>query len=79
MKKSDVAMVILVAAISIGIAFGVVSSLPGLKLPDKAVPVKTIEKYSSNIADPDPEIFNKSAINPTVDITIGGGTSPDGN
>jgi hypothetical protein len=56
-----------------------VSAIPGLKLPDKAVKVKTIEKYHAAIDKPDPDVFNADAINPTVDITIGGGASSGGN
>lgn len=72
MKRTDVAMIIIVAAISVGVAFLVVGSIPGLSLSsDASEKVKTIDRYDSKIGDPNPEIFNSSAINPTVDITIG--------
>lgn len=71
MKTSDIAMIILIAAVSVGIAFAAVSAIPGLKAPSKPVTVKTIEAYSSTVAQPDPSVFNKDAINPTVDVTIG--------
>lgn len=71
MKKTDIAMIILVVAVSAAVAYGIVSAIPGLKLSDDPVKVKTIEKYSADVAEPDPKIFNKDAINPTVDVTIG--------
>jgi hypothetical protein len=76
MKKADIAMIILIASVSVGVAFGVVSAIPGLKQPDEAVEVDTIEKYTADIQEPDSDVFNQAAINPTVDITIGGNSSP---
>jgi hypothetical protein len=77
MKTTDIAMIVLIAAVSVGVAFAAVSAIPGLKVSNKPVSVKTIEKYDSNITQPDPAVFNKDAINPTVDVTIG--NSPTGN
>lgn len=72
MKKTDIAMILLVLALSGGLAFGILSFIPGIKLDsDTSVKVRTIDKYSSTIAEPDPKVFNSGAINPTVDITIG--------
>lgn len=73
MKKTDFAMIILIASVSVGIAFGVVSAIPGLKLSGDPVKIKTIDKYTSDLSEPDPRVFNKDAINPTVDVTIGSG------
>jgi len=77
MKSTDIAMIILIASISVGVAFGIVSAIPGLKVSDDPVKVKTIEEYTSSVAEPDPKVFNKDAINPTVDVTIGD-TQPTG-
>lgn len=78
MKKTDFAMIILIASVSVGIAFGVVSAIPGLKMSDESVKVKTVDKYTTQLDEPDPKVFNKNAINPTVDVTIGGnGASGD--
>lgn len=77
MKSTDIAMIILIASISVGVAFGLVSAIPGLKASDEVVKVKTIEEYTSSVAEPDPRAFNKDAINPTVDVTIGD-TQPTG-
>lgn len=78
MKKSDIAMVILVASISVSAAFAAVGSLPALKAPTEAVQVDSIDKYQSSIDEPDSTIFNSNAINPTVDINIGGEIPPSG-
>ena len=78
MKKTDIAMIVLVAALSMGGALLLVSAIPGLSLSsDTSEKVKTIDRYSSEIDKPDPNIFNSSAINPTVDITIGGTDAPE--
>lgn len=76
MKNTDFAMIILIASVSVAAAFGIVSAIPGLKQSDKPVVVKTIEAYTSDLATPDPNVFNKNAINPTVDVTIGGTVEP---
>jgi len=75
MKSTDIAMIILIASVSVGVAFAAVSAIPGLKQSDELVKVKTIEKYSDTLAEPDDKVFNSMAINPTVDVTIGGSES----
>jgi len=72
MKSTDIAMIILIASVSVGVAFAVVSAIPGLKQSSEPVKVKQIDKYSSTLDEPSPAIFNEKAINPTVDVTIGG-------
>lgn len=71
MKKSDIAMIILIASVSMMVAYFVVSAIPGLKDAGKPVTVKTAEKIEPKVDDPDPTVFNQDAINPTVKITIG--------
>jgi hypothetical protein len=65
MNKSDLAMLILIASVAIMVA------LPFLKVDNKNVKVPTIELISSDVTEPDSEIFNKDAINPTVKTVIG--------
>lgn len=77
MKRSDLAMIILIASVSVMFAYGVVSAIPVLQAPSEAVTVQTIDEYSANVETPNPKIFNADAINPTVDVTIGG-ESADG-
>lgn len=72
MKKTDIAMIVLIAGLSVGVAFFVANSLPFLKLDTKGVKVKTIEAISADVTPPDPAVFNEDAINPTVKTVIGG-------
>ncbi len=74
MKRTDVAMIILIASVSVMIAFFVANSLPFLKVDTTGATVKTIEAIPDGISDadqPDPAVFNDQAINPTVKTVIG--------
>ncbi len=71
MKKTDIAMIILIATISMGIAYAVAQQLPFLKLDENGVKVDTIDEISSTVVEPDPATFSKGAINPTVQVVIG--------
>lgn len=72
MKKTDIAMIILIASVAIMGAFFIGNSLPFLKPNEEGVKVKTIEPITAEVDEPDPEIFNKDAINPTVEVVVGG-------
>lgn len=74
MKKSDIAMIILIASICAFIAFIVAGQLPFLKPDSKGVKVPTTEVITDKITPPDPTVFNQDAINPTVQTVIGGGS-----
>lgn len=69
MKKSDLSMVILVAFISIVAAFFLSNTLFG-NLKEQSVDVKTIDTYSAEFIKPDIKVFNKEAINPTIDVIV---------
>ncbi len=71
MKKTDIAMIILIASISVVIAFFVAKAVFGDAYSGKAT-VKTIDKIDSSITQPSPDIFNKNAINPAVQVEISG-------
>lgn len=71
MKKTDIAMIILIASMSILVSYFVTKSIMG-DSNNKPVIVKTAAPISDNIESPSKEIFNKDAINPTVEVTIGG-------
>jgi hypothetical protein len=71
MKKTDIAMIVLIASISVIIAFFVAKSLFG-DTYNGNTKVKTIDKIDSSIIAPSPEIFNKNAINPAVQVEISG-------
>lgn len=73
MKKSDFAMIILIAGISVLVSYMLVGQLPFLKATDKGQEVPKADSIVSTVDEPNPEIFNSSSINPTVQIEIGGG------
>lgn len=69
MKKTDIAMIILIATVSVMVAFFVTRSIVGTP-SSEVTKVKTIEKIDSTITPPDTAIFNQNAINPAVKIEI---------
>lgn len=73
MKKTDLAMIVLIAAVSVLVAFFVTRSIFGDD-PNQAVKVKTIEAVEATVVEPDTSIFNEDAINPAVEVQINSGT-----
>lgn len=71
MKKTDIAMIILIASISVLIAYFVGKALFG-DYTSEGVKIKTIEGVSATIEEPSKDIFNKDAINPAVRVQIVG-------
>jgi len=70
MKKSDIAMIVLIASVSILVSFFATRAIFGEGATEN-VKVKTIEQINADIVDPDPAIFNKDAINPAVEVQVG--------
>jgi hypothetical protein len=77
MKKSDIAMIILIASVSVLIAYFVAKAVIG-DTKNKSVTVKTAEPITTDIVKPDPSVFNSNAINPTVQVIIGDKNSAQG-
>jgi hypothetical protein len=75
MKKSDIAMIILIAAASSLIAYFVASSFISVGGQNHSQKVKTIDAIDSSIVEPSTDVFNKDAINPTVAVPIGSDTA----
>ncbi len=72
MKQSDIFTLILIAGIGTLSAFFVCQMLMG-DPNDASVKFKTVNRaVSSALIEPDPEVFNSSAINPTVEVFVGG-------
>lgn len=71
MKQSDIITLILIASIGTVAAFFVCNAIMGD--PDKAsTKFKSISTViSKDLVDPDPEIFNSVAVNPTVEVYVG--------
>ena len=62
-------MILLIAIVSVVVAFFVTRSIFGGSATE-AVKVKTMEKITSQVTEPDPAIFNSNAINPAVEVQI---------
>ncbi len=71
MKKTDIAMIVLIAGFSVLISYLVINSLAQGGFSEQTYEVKTTEPISNEYVKPSSEIFNKDAINPTVQINIG--------
>lgn len=70
MKKTDIAMIILIAAVCVLVAFFTTKAILG-DGSTEVKKVKVIDKVESQITDePDDRIFNSSAINPSVEVEI---------
>lgn len=70
MKKSDIITIILVAMIGTFASGFLVNLLMGN--PDEAkVSYKNIEVVDPSLAEPDAEVFNADAINPTIEVYVG--------
>jgi hypothetical protein len=74
MKKSDIAMIILIASISVLVAYFVAKAIVG-DVQNESVKVKTAEVIDTKVVQPDTSVFNSNAINPTVEVIIGGDKS----
>lgn len=72
MKKTDIAMIILIASISVLVAYFVAKSIPLFNDAQKPVKVKVADPITATIDKVDSSVFNKDAINPTVEVIIGG-------
>jgi len=70
MKKSEIASIILIASVSVLIAYFVANAVIG-QPSGESTKVKTIAPITETVATPDKSIFNKDAINPTIQVEIG--------
>ena len=71
MKRTDIAMIIFIASISIIGSYLVAKTIIG-DARSEAVTVKTVDAISQEVSEPDERIFNEDAVNPTVEVYIGG-------
>lgn len=74
MKNTDIAALILIASLSVIAAYFIANAVLG-KPSEESVKVKTVETISAEVTQPDPAVFNQDAINPTVEVIIGGQSS----
>lgn len=70
MKSSEIASIILIMIVSGVTSFFFVSTLWG-NPSEKTKDIQVMEEISNEFVYPSTEIFNKDAINPTVQVVIG--------
>lgn len=71
MKSQDIAMIVLIAGVSIIASYFGFQAIPGIGNPaEETYTTKTMTAISAEMADPSDEIFNSDAINPTVRTVI---------
>ena len=71
MKKTDIAMIILIATVGVLVSFFTVRAILGDVSSDPQK-VQKIEKIQVQELEPDTRIFNSNAINPSVEVEIEG-------
>lgn len=70
MNRSEAAGIIVIASVSVLIAYLVAGAIIG-KPTGSSVRVKTAVPITADVTPPDSSIFNSEAINPTVEVVIG--------
>lgn len=70
MKRSDIFTIISVTLVGIIVSSVLLNMLLG-DPNEKSVSFKTIEVIEAGLSQPDPEVFNPDAINPTVEVYVG--------
>ena len=73
MKKTDIALIIVIVSISAGLSYWIANMTLG-QANDKPITVRTAEEIQvgeSQVAV-DKEVFSKDGINPTVEVNISG-------
>ena len=70
MKSSDIATIVVIAALGVGISVWLVNTILG-NPDDEVVTFKTIGTITNQLTAPDSDIFNINAINPTVEVYVG--------
>ncbi len=70
MKSSDIALVVLLAAVSVVVSYWLGNMILGDPSED-IYKITYVENISSEVSTPDLETFNPSSLNPTVEVIIG--------
>lgn len=77
MKRTEIAMIVLIASLSMMLTFTLVRSLLGDKI-ERSASVEQAVEISDQIEQPAKRVFNNKAINPTVEVCVQtGGVSVD--
>lgn len=70
MKNTDIALIVVVATLSVVISYFVGNMILG-NPSDRVEKISYIEPIDGDIAMPNEEIFNPKAVNPTVEVYVG--------
>ena len=70
MKNTDIALVVMIAAVSVAISYFLGNAILG-DPNDNVTTVEYMEKISDKVEEPDIETYNVSALNPTVEVYVG--------
>lgn len=70
MKRADVFTIIAVTLVGIIVSVSLMNLLVG-DPNQKSVTFKSVEVVEASLAQPDPEVFNPDAVNPTVEVYVG--------
>ncbi len=70
MKKNDIALIVLIVSVTLVFTYFTARALIG-EPKSQSAKAEVVEPISAELVQPTPKIFNKDAINPTVDIEIG--------
>ena len=70
MRQSDIFTVIAVSVVGVIVSFILLNMILG-NPDEKSVQFKTVAVVEPSLTDPDPEVFNLDAINPTVEVYVG--------
>lgn len=70
MRKNDIAIIVLIVSISLVGSYFLAKAIFG-EPQSQTAKAEVVEPISAELQQPSNKIFNKDAINPTVDIEIG--------
>lgn len=70
MKKNDIALIVLIVSVSLVVTYFIAKAVVG-EPQNQSAQAEVVEPISAELVQPQSKIFNKDAINPTVDIEIG--------
>lgn len=73
MKRAELATIVLIASISVMAAYLVTQSI-FVGITNESVQIKTVDRIESEFEQPSKDVFNKDAINPTVEVNINNGS-----
>ena len=74
MKQKDIALIIVIAALSGGVSFAASQFLFGGP-QDRQQKVAVVDAITTDFATPDPKFFNSQSINPAKLIEVGNGNN----